>query len=86
MASSATARLNSLAGDLEQLGNAYREAADAESSRSAPRGEGRAFCASCDISQVDAANDDAMAFLRDIVTPVLRTIAAFPAPTFAAVR
>lgn len=80
-------KLNSLdATDLEQLGIAYLEAADAEVRALLLRGEGRAFCAGRDISQVDAANDDGTAFLRDIVTPVLRTIAAFPAPTFAAVQ
>ncbi|MHA6668748.1 enoyl-CoA hydratase/isomerase family protein [Homoserinimonas sp. A447] len=80
-------KLNSLdADDLDQLGAAYLEAADADVRALVLRGEGRAFCAGRDISQVDAANDDGTAFLRDIVTPVLRTIAAFPAPTFAAVQ
>jgi 2-(1,2-epoxy-1,2-dihydrophenyl)acetyl-CoA isomerase len=78
---------NSLDADnLEQLGNAYREAADAGVRALLLRGEGRAFCAGRDISQVDAANDDGTAFLRDVVTPVLRVIADFPAPTFAAVQ
>lgn len=78
---------NSLdAGNLEQLGNAYREAADAGVRALLLRGEGRAFCAGRDISQVDAANDDGTAFLRDVVAPVLRAMAEFPAPTFAAVQ
>jgi enoyl-CoA hydratase/carnithine racemase len=80
-------KLNSLdAAGLEELGNAYRQAADAGVRALLLRGEGRAFCAGRDISQVDAANDDGTAFLRDVVTPVLRSIAEFPAPTFAAVQ
>ncbi len=47
------------------------------------RGEGRAFCAGRDISAVDPATDDARGYLDDIVTPLLRQIAEFPAPTFA---
>lgn len=47
------------------------------------RGEGRAFSAGRDISNVTPATDDATRYLRDIVTPVLHRIAEFPAPTFA---
>jgi enoyl-CoA hydratase/carnithine racemase len=47
------------------------------------RGEGRAFCAGRDISAVDPATDDALAFLEDLVTPLLHKISEFPAPTFA---
>lgn len=87
IALNAPKKLNSLdAADLGQLGDAYREAADAGVRALLLRGEGRAFCAGRDISQVDGATDDGTAFLRDIVTPVLRTIAEFPAPTFAAVQ
>lgn len=50
------------------------------------RGEGRAFCAGRDISDVSPATDDAHAFLSDVVTPVLRQLAAFTAPTFAAAQ
>lgn len=78
-------KLNSLdAAALGELANAYREAADARVRAMLLRGEGRAFCAGRDISQVDAANDDGTAFLSEAVTPVLRAIADFPAPTFAA--
>ncbi|HEY9424623.1 MAG TPA: enoyl-CoA hydratase-related protein, partial [Microterricola sp.] len=48
------------------------------------RGEGRAFCAGRDISGVDPATDDARGYLDEVVTPLLRRLAAFPAPTFAA--
>ncbi|MCU1413852.1 MAG: crotonase, partial [Microbacteriaceae bacterium] len=47
------------------------------------RGEGRAFCAGRDISNVDPATDDARGYLDEVVTPLLHQIADFPAPTFA---
>lgn len=50
------------------------------------RGEGRAFCAGRDIAGVDPATDDALGFLSEKVTPVLKKIAEFPAPTFAVVQ
>ena len=50
------------------------------------RGEGRGFCAGRDISHVTPATDDAYAYLSQKVTPVLRSMADFPAPTFAAVQ
>jgi enoyl-CoA hydratase/carnithine racemase len=85
VALNAPSKLNSLdAAGLEELGNACREAAEAGVRALLLRGEGRAFCAGRDISEVDGATDDGTAFLRDVVTPVLRVIAEFPAPTFAA--
>ncbi len=48
------------------------------------RGEGRAFCAGRDISDVDPANDDVLGYLGELVTPLLQRMSAFPAPTFAA--
>ena len=50
------------------------------------RGEGRGFCAGRDISAVVPAEDDATAYLRDKVTPVLRAMSEIPVPTFAAVQ
>ncbi|KAA6436214.1 enoyl-CoA hydratase/isomerase family protein [Agrococcus sediminis] len=47
------------------------------------RGEGKAFCAGRDISQVDPRTDDTIGFLQDRVQPLLQQLAAFPAPTFA---
>lgn len=47
------------------------------------RGEGRGFCAGRDISTVDPASDDPFAYLDGLITPLLRRLAAFPAPTFA---
>ena len=49
------------------------------------RGEGRAFCAGRDIAGIDPATDDVPAYLG-AVERLLRRIAAFPAPTFAAVQ
>lgn len=49
------------------------------------RGEGRAFCAGRDIAGVDPATDDVPGYLG-AVERVMRRIAAFPAPTFAAVQ
>ncbi|MDO5633544.1 MAG: enoyl-CoA hydratase-related protein [Micrococcus sp.] len=75
---------------LAQLHEAYQEAT-AAAQRGEVRalvlhGEGRGFCAGRDISQVTPADDDATAFLRDKVTPVLRAMSAIPVPTFAAVQ
>jgi enoyl-CoA hydratase/carnithine racemase len=46
------------------------------------RGEGRAFCAGRDIGQVDPTTDEAERYLADLVTPLLRRLADFPAPTY----
>ena len=80
-------KLNSLDAEaLAQLGDAYAQA-EAEGVRALLlHGAGRGFCAGRDISAVDPSTDDAYAFLSDTVTPVLRRIAEFPAPTFAAVQ
>lgn len=68
---------------IADLGTAYAEARAAGVRALLLRGEGRAFCAGRDISRVDPATDDATAYLSQIVTPLLRTIDGFPAPTFA---
>ena len=71
---------------LAELSRAYDDAAAAGVRALLLRGEGRAFCAGRDISAVDPANDDAYAYLGDLVTPLLKKMAAFPAPTFAAAQ
>jgi 2-(1,2-epoxy-1,2-dihydrophenyl)acetyl-CoA isomerase len=68
---------------LTDLAAAYEAAASAGVRALLLRGVGRAFCAGRDISHVDPATDDAFAFLTDVVTPVLKAISVFPAPTFA---
>ena len=85
----APAKLNSLNEEaLAELSSAYDEAAGAAASGTVRalvlRGEGRAFCAGRDISNVHPETDDAVAYLGGLVTPLLRKMAEFPAPTFAA--
>src|SRR3954447_23140185 len=78
------ARLNALDDEaIGQLSAAYTQAAEAGVGAVLLRGEGRAFCAGRDISHVDPSTDDARGYLDHVVTPLLRQIAAFPAPTFA---
>lgn len=80
-------RLNALrADDLRALDDAYAEAEAAGVRALVLRGEGRAFCAGRDIAGVDPATDDVIGYLDGLVTPLLRRIAAFPAPTFAAAQ
>lgn len=83
----APAKMNSLdACALEELGSAYRQAAAAEVRALVLRGEGRGFCAGRGIFGVDPATDDVHGYLTETLTPVLRLMAQFPAPTFAAVQ
>ena len=80
-------KLNSL--DEQALADLYKAYDDAEAAGVRAlllRGEGRAFCAGRDISAVVPADDDAYAYLGDLVTPLLKKMAAFPAPTFAAAQ
>lgn len=82
----APAKLNALS--LEALGEldaAYAEAEASDARAVVLRGEGRAFCAGRDISGVDPATDDVLGYLG-AVEALMRRIAAFPAPTFAAVH
>ncbi|MFB8388244.1 enoyl-CoA hydratase/isomerase family protein [Microbacterium sp. NPDC055910] len=69
---------------IRDLDRAYAEAAAAGVRALVLRGEGRAFCAGRDISGVDPRDDDVMGYLGGLVTPLLRRMAEFPAPTFAA--
>ena len=81
----APARRNALdIDDLRALGAAYDRAEDEGARGVLLRGEGPAFCAGRDISAVDPRTDDVDAYLEQTLTPLLRRIAAFPAPTFAA--
>lgn len=78
------AKLNAL--DEQALGDlgAVFDRAEASGVRAVIlRGEGRAFCAGRDISNVSPATDDAVAYLDGLVTPLLKRISEFPAPTFA---
>ncbi len=77
-------RLNSLnPDDIAELDAAYAAAETAGVRALVLRGEGRAFCAGRDISGVDPRTDDVQGYLGGLVTPLLRRMAEFPAPTFA---
>ncbi|WP_394553579.1 enoyl-CoA hydratase/isomerase family protein [Agromyces sp. MMS24-JH15] len=83
----APSRLNALnEDDLRDLGAAYDEAERAGVRALVLRAEGRAFCAGRDISAVDPRDDDVLGYLGGRVTPLLRRMAEFPAPTFAAAQ
>lgn len=80
------AKLNALdRAALGALTDAYAEAAASGVRALVLRGEGRAFCAGRDIAGVDPATDDVPGYL-DAVRDLMRDIAAFPAPTFAAAQ
>jgi enoyl-CoA hydratase/carnithine racemase len=68
---------------LTELASAFTRAAKEDARAVILRGEGRAFCAGRDISNVTPATDDVMGYLGDLVTPLLQQISDFPAPTFA---
>lgn len=67
---------------LNELEDAYQQAEHADVRALVLRGEGRAFCAGRDISQVDPRDDDVLGYLGHLVTPLLERMSRFPAPTF----
>lgn len=69
---------------LRDLDAAYDDAESAGVRALLLRGEGAGFCAGRDITGVDPATDDVTGYLDGLVTPLLKKMAAFPAPTFAA--
>ena len=78
-------KLNALdAQALRELDAAYARAQQDGARAVLLRGAGRAFCAGRDISDVDPATDDVTGLLDGLVAPLMRRIAACPAPTFAA--
>src|SRR5699024_737827 len=72
--------------DLTELPEAYAEAAKAGVRVPLLRGEGRGYSAGRNIKGLDPRDDDATDYLANKVTPVLKQMAEFPAPTFAAVH
>ncbi|GAB3603983.1 enoyl-CoA hydratase/isomerase family protein [Microbacterium aureliae] len=72
-------------GDLAELDEAYLAAERAGARALVLRGEGKVFCAGRDIADVDPRTDDVHGYLA-AVERVMRRMAAFPAPTFAAVQ
>lgn len=79
--------LNSLTeADLQEISDVYTEAAERGARSLLLRGEGRGFCAGRNIRGLDPRDDDATDYLANKVTPVLKQMSTFPAPTFAAVH
>lgn len=79
--------INSLAEeDLAELSRVLDEAAQLKPRALILRGEGKGFCAGRNIKGLNPRDDDATAYLAGVVTPVLKKIDNFPAPTFAAVH
>lgn len=72
--------------DLAQLHEAYLEAEARGVRALILRGEGKGFSAGRNIKGIDPADDDATDYLANKVTPVLKSMNEFPAPTFAAVH
>lgn len=72
--------------DLKDLSAAYTEAEVRGVRSLILRGEGKGFCAGRNIRGVVPAEDDATDYLANKVTPVLKQMSNFPAPTFAAVQ
>lgn len=69
---------------LKELSEVYTQAAEAKVRALLLRGEGKGFCAGRNIKGLDPKDDDATEYLAHKVTPVLKQMAEFPAPTFAA--
>ena len=71
---------------LHELDIAYADAEQAGVRALLLRGEGPSFCAGRDISHVDPTTDDVPGYLDGLLAPLMRRMAAFPAPTFAAAQ
>jgi 2-(1,2-epoxy-1,2-dihydrophenyl)acetyl-CoA isomerase len=69
-----------------ELGDAFDRAERAEVRAVIVRGEGAGFCAGRDLADADPGNEDAESILENVFNPVVKRIATFPAPTFAAVH
>jgi 2-(1,2-epoxy-1,2-dihydrophenyl)acetyl-CoA isomerase len=69
-----------------ELGDVFDRAERAEVRALLLRGEGAGFCAGRDLADADPGNEDAEAILEEVFNPVIKRIATFPAPTFAAVH
>lgn len=72
--------------DLTELSDAYTEAARRGAHALILRGEGKGFCSGRNIQHLDPADDDASEYLAQKVTPVLKQMSCFPAPTFAGIQ
>ena len=80
-------KLNALDGAMTSALNERLDEAEAATVRALlVHGEGRGFCAGRDLAAADPVNEDATAILETMFNPLIRRIAGFPAPTFAAVH
>jgi enoyl-CoA hydratase/carnithine racemase len=71
---------------MSELSQAFDSAEKAEVRALIIHGQGTSFCAGRDLADADPGNEDAEAILQGIFNPVIRRLADFPAPTFAAVH
>jgi 2-(1,2-epoxy-1,2-dihydrophenyl)acetyl-CoA isomerase len=71
---------------MNELSEAFDAAESAQVRALIIRGEGSAFCAGRDLADADPGNENAETILHTIFNPVIRRLADFPAPTFAAVH
>jgi enoyl-CoA hydratase/carnithine racemase len=69
-----------------ELDDAFERAARAEVRALIVRGEGAAFCAGRDLADAKPGQEDGEEILEKTLNPVIKRIATFPAPTFAAVH
>jgi enoyl-CoA hydratase/carnithine racemase len=69
-----------------ELGDAFDRAERAEVRALIVRGEGAGFCAGRDLAEAKPGHEDGEAILENLLNPIIRRIATFPAPTFAAVH
>ncbi len=71
---------------VNELNNAFDAAEKGHVRALMIRGEGPSFCAGRDLADADPGNEDAERIVREIFNPLVRRLADFPAPTFAAVH
>ncbi len=69
-----------------ELGEALERAERAEIRALLVRGEGAGFCAGRDLSEAEPGKEDAEALIEEVLNPIIKRIASFPVPTFAAVH
>jgi 2-(1,2-epoxy-1,2-dihydrophenyl)acetyl-CoA isomerase len=80
-------KMNALNGAMvAELGSALDRAERAQVRAMLLRGEGPGFSAGRDLAEANPGNEDAEAIIQSQFNPLIRRVADFPAPTFAAVH
>ncbi|MGC1679199.1 MAG: enoyl-CoA hydratase-related protein [Candidatus Binataceae bacterium] len=69
-----------------ELGEVFDRAERARVRALLLRGEGAGFCAGRDLGEADPGNEDGEEILERVANPLIKRLALFPAPTFAAVH